>query len=90
MGSENFIEESWGFKQTIKNEGKIYTATAPGKAPFVATQDIARVAFQALMMKEKPKLDYHCLGPEMLTYDDVSCSRLFLLAITTVMLTVSV
>ena len=72
MATENFSGSDWGYRETIKNENKIYTAAENGQAFWVSNKDIANVAFHALTMKEKPKGDYHVLGPELLTYDDVS------------------
>lgn len=57
----------------IRGKGKVYSATGNGKVPFVSTEDIARVA-QRLLLDEKPhNTDYVVLGPELLSYDDVSC-----------------
>ena len=67
---ENFSETF--FLQPIRESGKVYSATDNGKVPFVSAQDIARVA-QRLLTDEKPhNTDYVILGPELLTYDDVS------------------
>ena len=50
------------------------TATNGGKLPFVAAEDIAAVAARALTDKEPHNADHVILGPELLTYDDVSSS----------------
>ena len=56
----------------IRDEGKVYSATNDGQIPFVSTEDIACVA-KHLLTDEKPhNTDYVVLGPELLTYDDVS------------------
>ena len=57
---------------TIKEEGKIYTACQDGKIPFVSARDIAAVAFHALTDLKPHNTDYRILGPEFLTYDEVS------------------
>ena len=63
----------------IRGEGKVYSATGNGKVPFVSTEDIARVA-QRLLLDEKPhNADYIVLGPELLSYDDVSCNFPYLM-----------
>ena len=66
---ENFVEQR--HLTTIKDEGKIYTATGNGKIPFIATVDIAAVAFRALTDEKPHNTDYRVLGPELLTHDDV-------------------
>lgn len=56
----------------IRDEGKVRSATGNGKIPFVAAEDIARVA-KHLLVDDKPhNTDYVVLGPELLSYDDVS------------------
>lgn len=70
---ENF-SELWHFA-SIKDEGKIYTASGDGKVPFIAALDIAAVAFRALTDEKPHNTDYRVLGPELLTYDNVC--RLF-------------
>ena len=56
----------------IRDEGKVYSATNNGQIPFVSTEDIACVA-KHLLTDEKPhNTDYVVLGPELLSYDDVS------------------
>lgn len=63
----------------IRDEGKLYSATNNGRIPFVSTEDIACVA-KHLLTDEKPhNTDYVVLGPELLSYDDVS-QHLILLA----------
>lgn len=65
-GIENFLGQ-----RTIKDEGKIYTASGDGKIPFVSTTDIAAVAFRALTDEKPHNTSYFVLGPELLTYDQV-------------------
>jgi len=60
---------------SIKQEGKIYSATGAGKVPWVSTEDIAAVAFKALTSEQAPNRDYLILGPELLSYGEV-CLRL--------------
>ena len=66
---DNFAQ--WGHRETIKNEGKIYSACGDGKIPLISAKDIAAVAFHALTDTEPPSTDYRVLGGELLTYDDV-------------------
>jgi len=57
----------------IKEEHKIYTACGDGKSPFVAAADIAACAFQLLTAPTPPvEQSYRILGPQLLSYDDVS------------------
>lgn len=66
---ENFLEDGPLF--LIKKQGKVYTATGNGKAPFVSADDIAAVAYRALTDKKSHNTDYLILGPELLSYDEV-------------------
>jgi festuclavine dehydrogenase len=59
---------------TIRDEDKIITATGEGKVPFVSADDIATVAFRALTDEVPHNTDHLILGPELLSYDDVSHS----------------
>ncbi len=56
-------------------EGKIYSATGDGKIPWISADDIAAVTFVALTSPQAPNTEYLVLGPELLSYGDVS--RLF-------------
>lgn len=68
-----FQENFWTFsKDSIKEEGKIYTATGDGKIPFVSATDIAAVAFTALTDEKPHNTSYYVLGPELLTYDQLA------------------
>lgn len=66
MVTENLLSTT-----SIKEEGKIYTATGDGKIPFVSATDIAAVAFRALTDEKPHNTSYYILGPELLTYDQV-------------------
>lgn len=57
---------------TITRLGRIFTACQDGEIPFVSADDIAEVAFRALTNEESFDCDLRVLGPELLTYDDVS------------------
>ena len=67
---QNFSESL--HRGPIRNEGKFYSATNNAKIPFVSTEDIARVAQRLLLDHEPHNTDYVVLGPELLSYDDVS------------------
>lgn len=66
---ENFSQ--WQYIDSIKTEGKFYTACGDGKSPFVSAADIAAVAFYALTTPSLEVTDYRVLGPELLTHDQV-------------------
>ena len=68
----NFVYDFMGFRDTIKKEGKIYSAAADGRTYFVTAKDIAAVAFAALTSDEPPAGEYWPLGPDALSYDDAS------------------
>lgn len=57
---------------TITQLGKVFTACQDGEIPFISADDIADVAFRALTNKKSYDRDLRILGPELLTYDDVS------------------
>lgn len=69
--TENFTEQLHAL--SLKTESKIYSACADGKARFVAVKDVAAVAAH-LLSSEAPlkETSYRALGPELLTFDDVS------------------
>jgi uncharacterized protein YbjT (DUF2867 family) len=47
---------------------------AKAKSPFVSADDVAAVAFRALTDEVAHNTDHLLLGPELLSYDDVSYS----------------
>ncbi|KAI9849499.1 MAG: hypothetical protein M1837_004119 [Sclerophora amabilis] len=67
---ENLVEAQ--FIGTLRDEGKLYTATEDGKIPFVSATDIAAAAFRALIDTKPHNTDHQILGPELLTYDDIA------------------
>lgn len=58
---------------TIRNEGKLYSATGKGKIPWVSADDIAAVTYRALVDKQSHNCDQVVLGNELLSYGDVGC-----------------
>ena len=70
--TENFSEHEAHVK-SIRDESKIYSATGDGKIPWVSADDIAAVAVEVLTREEAPNTEYLVLGPELLSYNDVSC-----------------
>ncbi|KAK7757963.1 hypothetical protein SLS62_000341 [Diatrype stigma] len=86
---ENFATQE-SHLQSIREENKIYSATGPGRIPFVSAHDIAAVAAELLTTSasvsasasspednSKPALlnrEYLILGPELLSYADVAAT----------------
>ena len=58
--------------QEIKEGDNIITATGEGKIPFVSARDVAAVAAKALTDAKAHNTEHIILGPELLSYDDVS------------------
>jgi festuclavine dehydrogenase len=68
---ENFSE--WMHLDTIRNEGKIYTACGNGRTAFVSSKDIAEVVIRCLIDEKHHPEKVNVVGPELLTYDQVHC-----------------
>lgn len=67
---QNFSEQQ--HRATIRDEGRIYSATGHGRVPFVDAGDIAEVAARALVDGDAHDTDHVITGPEALTYDQVA------------------
>lgn len=70
---EQFSE--MGHARTIREEGRIYSATGEGKVPFIAGEDVARVAWRCLVDEERGG-EYLVVGRELWSFDQVSNSKL--------------
>lgn len=57
---------------TIRDEGRIYTATGNGRVPFIHADDIAAVAVEALLAPKAYNRDFLLTGPETLSYSEVA------------------
>ena len=57
---------------TIRDDGRIYSATGNGRVPFIDAGDIARVAVEALTGPAFASGELVLTGPEALSYDDVA------------------
>jgi hypothetical protein len=57
---------------TIRDQDQIITAAGAGKVPFVSAGDIAAIAYRALTDQVPHNTDRLILGPELLSYDQVS------------------
>lgn len=67
---DNWAEQS--LQKTVRDEGKAYSASGSGKIPWISKTDIAACAFSALTAETPPNGDYIILGPELLSYAEVS------------------
>ncbi|KAF5522791.1 Festuclavine synthase II [Colletotrichum aenigma] len=68
---QNFAEQL-NHINSIKDESTVYSATADGKIPWIATEDIAACAFRLLLQDDAPNDEYLLLGSELLSYDDIA------------------
>ena len=68
---ENIVEHGWRLN-FIRDQDSIFSATGDGKMPFVSADDIAAVALRALTDEKAHNTDHIILGPELLSYDEVS------------------
>ncbi|KAL8825845.1 MAG: hypothetical protein Q9170_007637, partial [Blastenia crenularia] len=57
---------------TIRDENKLYSATGEGKLPWVSAEDIAAVAYRALVDGKSHDCDHVVLGKESLSYGDLA------------------
>lgn len=58
----------------IRDENVIRSATHNGKIPWVSVDDVAAVAYHALVDEPAHNTEHFILGPELLSYGDV-CDR---------------
>lgn len=68
---DNWAEHDF-LRGAVRGEGRVYSAAAGGRLPWVSKWDIAACAFRALTAEEAPGGDCIILGPELLSYEDVS------------------
>ncbi|KAK4248490.1 hypothetical protein C7999DRAFT_13616 [Corynascus novoguineensis] len=68
---QNFVTQAAHVK-SIREEGKIYSATGDGKIPWVSADDIAAVAVRTLTDERAHNTDYLILGPDLLSYGDIA------------------
>ncbi|KAF9009623.1 hypothetical protein BDQ17DRAFT_1421791 [Cyathus striatus] len=67
--SENF---SIQFLESVMKRNEIISAAEDARILFIATQDIAQAAFEALTTDDYEYAEPHIVGPELLTYDEVT------------------
>lgn len=66
---ENFIEAF--NKETIRDEGKIYSGAENGRLPFISARDIAATGYRALADEKPHNTDHIITGAESLSYVEV-------------------
>ncbi|KAL9591450.1 MAG: hypothetical protein Q9179_007712, partial [Wetmoreana sp. 5 TL-2023] len=57
---------------TIRDEGRLCSATGEGKLPWVSAEDIAAVAFRALTDEKSHDCDHLIVGPDLLSYGQLA------------------
>jgi len=67
---QNFSERA--HRDTILQQGAIFSATGSGKIPFIDAADIAAAAVEALTDESFPNSDPILTGPDLLNYADVA------------------
>lgn len=70
---DNWAERG-GLLEAVRAEGKVYSASGAGMIPWVSKVDIAACAYSALTAEAPPDGEYVVLGPELLSYGQVSLS----------------
>lgn len=68
--SENF---GTAFVSVIRDFDSIPTVTKDGRVAFVGVDDIAKAAYDALVTEKNLNTDHYILGPQLYSYDEVSC-----------------
>lgn len=68
---DNWAEQG-SLRETVRTEGKAYSASGSGRIPWVSKTDIAACAYSALTAEAASNNDYVILGPELLSYGEVS------------------
>jgi festuclavine dehydrogenase len=74
--------KKWNLKENFSSEmraarfdedkGEIYSSTGKGKIPWISVKDIGAVGYRALVDEVSHNTEHILLGPELLSYDDVS------------------
>ncbi|KAF9474125.1 NAD(P)-binding protein [Pholiota conissans] len=74
IGVEYTVLQNFGDTLTagIRDGNQTVSATGDGRTPFVSTEDIAQVAFEALTAESSLNKDILIFGPKLLSNDDVA------------------
>ncbi|CAA7268487.1 unnamed protein product [Cyclocybe aegerita] len=67
---ENFVTYARG----IRDNDSIVSVTKTARLPFVAIEDIAQAAFDALVAEKSANTDVYVIGPELWSYDGVAAA----------------
>lgn len=59
-------------RPTIRDEGKLYSATGDGRTQWVSAEDIAAVAYRALLDEKSHDCDHVLVGTGLLSYGQVT------------------
>jgi festuclavine dehydrogenase len=70
------VAENFGtaYVSVIRDFDIIPTVAKDGRVAFVGVDDIAKAAYDALVTEKNLKTDHYVLGPQLHSYDEVSCS----------------
>ncbi|KAK7738063.1 hypothetical protein SLS63_002396 [Diaporthe eres] len=68
---DNWAEQG-SLQKTVQAEGRAYSASGAGRIPWVSKTDIAACAYSALTAEAPPNGDCIILGPDLLSYGEVS------------------
>ena len=72
--ADSIFAENFGtsFCQSIHELNEVSGLAEDGRVPFISVEDVAQVAYDALVSKESPNKDYYMVGPELFSYDEAS------------------
>lgn len=59
------------FRESIREQDEIVSATGDGRIPFISSEDISQAAFDALTAEKSSNTDYYLVGPELHSFDEV-------------------
>ncbi|KAG6825635.1 hypothetical protein H0H93_000462, partial [Arthromyces matolae] len=60
------------YLKSIRDDNSIPTSMGDGKVPYIAVDDIAEVAYQALTDEESHNTDHIIVGPHVYTHDEIA------------------
>lgn len=68
----SFMENLYGFAESVRNEGTFYAPLAQGRVSYIAAQDIGAVAAEALTTPGHTGKAYDLTGPEAYSGEDIA------------------
>ncbi|KAJ3509039.1 hypothetical protein NLJ89_g5433 [Agrocybe chaxingu] len=60
------------FYKSIREDNEVFTVAKDGRVPFVAAEDIAKVAFDVLTADKSSNDECFIIGPELFSYDEAT------------------